>query len=222
MKQDKDLNTPLHLAIRDKNFKLALDILEKGADVNLINKFEETPLLLALKMGKQHGLADMNDYKSPLSMLIVKLLELGSEVKDEMIHMIFRMYSRDINLELLKRWININVLDENGCTPLLVAVKQNKWLLASFLIENGADVNIPDSFGISPLHYATCLENADYILVQKLINAKANVNAKDKQGNSILHHMFASGQRYFMRQLVLLGADLKAINNDNKMSFELI
>ena len=42
--KDKEGNTPLHLACRDKNLELVKLLVEKGADVNEKNKIYELPL----------------------------------------------------------------------------------------------------------------------------------------------------------------------------------
>lgn len=71
-------------------------------------------------------------------------------------------------------------LPMEGMTPLLLAVFRGNMEMVRFLVENGADVNLPDVHRRSPLHYAASHEHND---IQKYLTDKgADVNAKDSQG----------------------------------------
>lgn len=50
--------------------------------------------------------------------------------------------------------ISPNSTDDEGRTPLMVAVYQNRAMLAETLIQHGADVNAKDKEGYSVLYYA--------------------------------------------------------------------
>ena len=58
------------------------------------------------------------------------------------------------NIEAVKQHLadgaDVNVKDNNGCTPLHTATKE----IAELLIANGADVNAKDNFKSTPLHFA--------------------------------------------------------------------
>ncbi|CAF4053164.1 unnamed protein product, partial [Adineta steineri] len=60
--------------------------------------------------------------------------------------------------------IMINIQDSHGRTPLHFAVIYNCIGNAKYLIEYGANLDIPDIYGAIPLHYACrCLENNNVI-----------------------------------------------------------
>lgn len=88
---------------------------------------------------------------------------------------------------LLKRGTDVNALDCcNGITPLHVAVaKTNEQSLSmtSLLLRWGADPNVRDKSGRSPLIEA---RNASIPVVQELVSRGADVNARDNQGYSAL------------------------------------
>ena len=44
--------------------------------------------------------------------------------------------------------------DQNGCTALIIAVKENRKRCVHVLLANGADVNAIDDHGNTPLHLA--------------------------------------------------------------------
>lgn len=50
--------------------------------------------------------------------------------------------------------VNLNKGDKFKRTPLLLAVRNGNADIAAYLIRNNADVNLPDTSGNTPLHYA--------------------------------------------------------------------
>lgn len=54
---------------------------------------------------------------------------------------------------LLQKGADINYPDANGLTPLLYAVKDNKWGNVDVLIRNGANIKIVNKFGMTIFDY---------------------------------------------------------------------
>ncbi len=114
---------------------------------------------------------------------------------------VFNDYAVEV---LLKHGANINAKDSNGNTVLLDALTQktiyNLSHAVAFLIQNGADVNVRNDSGVTPLMAACDPESsrhADYddlySVVQQLIQAGADVKAKDKAGKSVTDYCLQSG-----------------------------
>ncbi|GFR20690.1 ANK_REP_REGION domain-containing protein [Trichonephila clavata] len=79
---------------------------------------------------------------------------------------------------------------ENGCERV-----------AKFLIKKGADVNIQiNSFKEPPLHYAIRKGHAQVVKV--LLEGKANVNLKDRQGYTSLHIASQFGRTQIVEDLL--------------------
>ncbi len=53
--------------------------------------------------------------------------------------------------QLLLRGVNINCVDENGHTPLMLAIINEKVHAVAFLLANGADVDMEDKYGIKTI-----------------------------------------------------------------------
>ena len=163
--------TPLFVAARNGNLGIVRLLLEHGADVNAANKYGRTPLYVAsqgdnLEVVKEllkHG-ADVNaadKYGStPLhiaasngNLKVVRLLlEHGADVNaaDKYGWTALRsVVQNDYNkLELIKTLlecenINVNITDENGLTPLYIAVrcdhKEASRLIIQHLVKKNAD-----------------------------------------------------------------------------------
>jgi ankyrin repeat protein len=71
------------------------------------------------------------------------------------------------------------------------------------LIEEGADPNILNKEGLSPLALAAINDHLD--CMQVLVNKGANVNLKMRKGNTALHEAVLAGPRHIDSIEVLLG-----------------
>ena len=89
-------------------------------------------------------------------------------------------------------------------TPLHWAAEHGLYSIASQLIANGADVNAPDQFGRTPLHFA--VRYAD--LVALLLASGAEVNAADMFDRTPLHA--ALQYPFSVAALLDAGADIDA------------
>jgi len=94
---------------------------------------------------------------------------------------------------------------------LLVVVRYNTPLLTQLLIAHGADVNVTNSDGYTPLHWTA---SSDYVALAQLLLAKgANVNARDNFGNTPLHFAVFNGHDSIVQLLINHGTDINATNS---------
>ena len=126
---------------------------------------------------------------------------------------------------LLAAGSNINAVDGLGSTALMVAIRNDQFETAAFLLDKGADPNI-DTAGHVALHIAVARKNIE--TVKALIAHKANVNVRlvkgepDPEGNRRFNQLpeFVAGATPFllaaglndlptMKLLVAAGADAK-------------
>jgi len=110
--------------------------------------------------------------------------------KDEKVNLIDSC--KNGNEEEIKKLIDdgadVNMVDENGDTPLTISCEKRDLKIIKYLIEKGAETNISNSTGNSPLNLVcrdeseSSLEILDYLIENK----KTDINFKDKNGNSAL------------------------------------
>lgn len=114
------------------------------------------------------------------------------------------IYTKRLNIvkELIGHGADINKVNSEGDTPLLIAIKMqyrkksDRSDIVKFLLENGADVNRSSQEGDTPLHVV--MEQRwrnNKKIVRLLLESGANVNAKNNENNTPLflatrHHLY--------------------------------
>ncbi len=92
------------------------------------------------------------------------------------------------NVEAVKQHINagsdLNIIDEYGSTPLIIAITFGKTAAAKTLIEAGADLTIANKDGSTPLHLAAFFCRTE--IVKALLEKGADKKAKNNFGSTPL------------------------------------
>jgi ankyrin repeat protein len=200
-----DGRTFLIEAIRAEQPQIVRILLERGADPNLKELIAAsdavdanqgaTPLDAALETNEtemvdlliQHGL-NLQQHPSALhSSTSTKMLRF-----------------------LLDHGALIDGRDENGETYLQTAIDNDEEEIVELLIERGANVNVADEEGVTPLMRVESIEDA-----RLLLEHGANVNATDNEGQTALHLLTSEpGRIEFATLLITRGADVNARDHD--------
>jgi len=166
--------TPLMKACWDGQQEIASYLIESGANVNATDDDGETPIFSAIK----------RDRPELTQLLIEKKANIN--IKDS------RQFSpitiaaaagSDKIIELLVKAGAELKSETYGLTPLMFAISAKKLDTVRLLIKLGAPVNqISSMSGQTALFSAIYSANAE--MVQVLIDSKANVNFKTKDGDT--------------------------------------
>lgn len=108
----------------------------------------------------------------------------------------------------------------SGCaakSPLIRASSSGDSATVQKLINEGANVNEPDSRGYTPLMHAVW--SRDVETVQVLLNKGVDVNAKDKNGYTALLWASSYGLNDIAKHLIAKGADVNVKGNDNSTPY---
>ena len=97
--------------------------------------------------------------------------------------------------------------------PLILAKDVDRVKL---LLERGCDVDIPNKTGASPLHISSDLE-----IASRLLNAAANPNATDQNGNIALHVAVKGRHKEWAKLLISWKGDPNISNKNGKTAFNL-
>lgn len=193
--------TPLIIAVGNSYIDTAKILIENGADVNSVDIEGWSALSYAVNNG------DIEIAKL--------LLENKAKIKDELLIAIKSpIVESRINIMklLIDNKANINYTDENGFSPLNIAIESGDMELTKFLITNGANVNSLMQDGVSLIGYAIAQNNMD--LLQILIENGANVNNTngDSWANTPLQTASRLGLDNVVRILLTRNADINAVD----------
>ena len=111
---------------------------------------------------------------------------------------------------------DLDAPNEDGWTPLYIAVVSNDPESVSALIEAGADVNRKDRTGNTPLHHAVYEGNPQ--LVQALIDGGANLDVADANGKTALGLAVIYQKEAVARALIEAGADVNHPLDDHRFT----
>jgi len=110
----------------------------------------------------------------------------------------------------IEKGVDLNEANRRGETALGAAVQTNRIEIVKLLLASGAKPDTP-SMGLPPLVNAILRQRPDIITL--LIEAKANVNAKDASGRTPLIVATESTKLEWVKLLVSKGADVNAKDN---------
>jgi len=202
--------TPLHYAVKNRNENLIKLLLKKEANPNIENKHGRTPLHWAAMVGKVKIIKLLLDNgahpniiddkeKSPLywptlrgHTEIVKLLLKKNEQLPYKAESYYNDYKNLLSLAsqnghleiarmLLESKIMINLIDEEGWSPLHRAASEGHFEIVSLLLDAGFDINLKSDFDWTPLHDASDMGSLN--IVKLLLEQGAQVDATDSAGN---------------------------------------
>ncbi len=107
----------------------------------------------------------------------------GNTVNQELLNAVELKETNTVS-KLINKGANINVKDENGRTPTMLATYNNDVATAKVLIEAGANVNIQDDMKNNPFLYAGA---EGYLDILKLtIDAGADPAITNRYGGTAL------------------------------------
>ncbi|XP_005105087.1 serine/threonine-protein phosphatase 6 regulatory ankyrin repeat subunit B [Aplysia californica] len=111
----------------------------------------------------------------------------------------------------------VNTVLRNRLTPLCLACKHNREDLVTVLLFHGADPNkCSDFLSKRPLHFACDHSGGNTGVVRKLLQANADINAVDEDGNTGLHLACSESNIPVVRLLIERGADVNARDVDGE------
>jgi uncharacterized protein len=151
--RDAKLQTPLLIAIQNDNRDVAAHLIARGADINAVAANDDTPWLLAGALGRASLLAAMLETGK------VDYAKRNRYGGNALIPACERGHVETVQLLLERSEIDVNHINNLGWTALIEAVILSDGgprhiEIVRLLLAHGADPNIADRDGVSPLKHA--------------------------------------------------------------------
>lgn len=186
-------------------------LLKRGANVDLQNKRGDTALSAATYMNR----GDV------VKLLISRWPEANLKSKDKgfsSLHISCHKGHYDIAKLIIGAEGDVDLQDDEGNTPAIVAAGAGHKDIVILLDENGADFSIANKFGQNPLMMAVHRNHfnvASYLLLED-VSADINIHAVDFRGNSALHYASAFGYHDHVELLLSKGFNIHLANEDGE------
>lgn len=246
--------TPLFFAARRGDVASATSLIKAGANVNAAAPDGSTPLLVAA--GSLDAITAM-DYRLVTSAsgherVALALLDQGADhsAADERgvtaLHAAVDTDKRDLVNALIARKANVDARLTKGlpfrrgdyvgrayyvgATPFWLAAKDGKLGIMRLLADAGADTQLANQGGITPLMVAAGLGQTDSRMpperhmleaVEFVLSRGADVNAKSRNGQTAVHGAANVSFDSIIRFLADRGADVNAQDGNGRTPFDL-
>ncbi|XP_067951560.1 uncharacterized protein [Watersipora subatra] len=143
-------------------------------------------------------------------------VEIGDDC-DTALHYSAYLNQPDMLKLLLERGLNINAVNEGGCSTLHVAVKSQHLDCVQVLIEHDCDVNIQDTYGDTPLHDAIGKESTE-IVRMLMDHVDIDFSLKNKRGFNALHHAALKGNCFAVEKTLFRAPKMVDLPKDDGFS----
>ncbi len=214
----KTMDECLFIGIVENNIEVMNKALEAGANINVVNSQNQTPLMLALSEGNG---------KLTAKLLRNEKMELGiTDHNDQNVfhHLSSGQYSSEMLALLLSIEIepnNLNRIDSTGFTCLHLAIKNGNTQLSRELVKLGADTEIQCTSTdkkfreLSAIGIAIVSKSTE-VLAFLSSDSKFDASHTDSHGNNYLHLAAEKGNLTAFKLLQDKGVDLNALGANQK------
>lgn len=225
--KNKNGDTPLHLACAELRPNLVEDLLEGGADVNVQNNEGHTPFHALFKRAgfTNSSLVERaNSYWDEHVPEMRKLYDLEGVYYDGVrpSELGLRFYNdygwflmdKCVSL-LLEAQPSLNLKDNKDYSCLQMACLNGHLKYYDLMKSKGAKLtNVSTEEGVFAIHHRPI----EYL--QRLLDNGLDVDARDKNGVSLLRHVFKSGNTYKLELMMRRGASIEILGFDGMDDYD--
>ncbi len=232
--------TPLHWAAEAGQLAAAHQLLAAGADVNAPDAVGFQALDLAAFMGhlplvKLFARSGASDLNNPLLFAIRQshlpvarfLLEKGADDNAQerwgqsALHIAAGKGDVECVRLLLDHGARVNATEINKSTPLEFAITGTSKEVVDLLLEKGADVGTKSSKEMNAFHL-WAIGAGEPGIADLLFARQADVNARDYDGKTPLHHAVNQGQKQAVEWLLKHGAEVNVRDKNGRTPIDLL
>ena len=205
--------SPLLAAFIKDDIITASSLLQRGADVNVLDNHGFSPLHQASEEGRIDIVRFLLEHDADVNLQgSTGVTPLGSA-----------SHAGEIEVSrLLLQWgANVNFQTKKGHSPLHGTVIRGHLDVTRLLIESGAKINLRSKTGSTPLHSSLASRPEHVNLVQLLVRYGADLGSRDNDGWTPLHTASHSGHVKSAELLIQCGAQVDSRDNKGQTPLHL-
>ena len=111
----------------------------------------------------------------------------------------------------------INAINDNKATPLILACYRNNEAVALYLSDKVTNINYNSGMGTALM---AAIMSGDSIIVEKLIQSKANLNLADQGGKTALIYATFFNKNELAKMLIQAGAERSVKDIDGRTALD--
>uniref|UniRef100_A0A663MZB1 Transient receptor potential cation channel subfamily A member 1 n=1 Tax=Athene cunicularia TaxID=194338 RepID=A0A663MZB1_ATHCN len=207
--------SPLHLAVQSGDLEMIKMCIEFGAQIDLKQNEKCTALHFAATQGATEIVKlMMSSYAGEES-----IIDAVDGNKETLLHRTALFDHYELAEYLISMGANIDSVDIEGRSPLLLATSCASWKIVNLLLSKGANVSLKDHLGRNFLHL-TVLQpgglqhlNEQFLQMEHIKNLVVD---EDNEGCTPLHYACRQGVALSVNNLLSLNVSIYSKSRDKK------
>ncbi|MDY6407625.1 MAG: ankyrin repeat domain-containing protein, partial [Pseudomonadota bacterium] len=190
--QDIDGNEALAYVTNETTPETIAFLLEQGLDINHRNKFQNTPLMFAIRYNNVDNVRFMVEHGADVMATTRSGRTMVSMARGEEVRAYLRALEQSVPAPLTRVWWRQAKLEDvdkafaqypqifqNRKIMALAAANTQDLRVIAFLMQKGFDLNVSDETGITPI-FAAASSNGNPNILRFLVEQGADVNRQDE------------------------------------------
>lgn len=186
---------------KTRSKEIALKLLRKGVPIDGKDSRDNTPLHYMASEGRTDVVEALLSWRTPAN------VNAQNSSGKTPLHEVAKAGAIDTIKALLKHGANLDVCDNNGRTPLSLAIEKGQNAAVAVLLQACAETHGPDDTDWASIASTTAVVEGDVDLLKQLLAYKPDLDKRTSRGRTALHSAAATNKISMVKLLLDNGAN---------------